>query len=253
MNEPYYETDRALTEYLLFHYGSADQILPFAFGPLNSLNYPVRCVTECLEPARLPPDARALDLGCAVGRSSFELARACQHVTGIDFSERFIECAERLRAGGSVEFDYIEEGALKKRGVAFIPAEIDGSRVSFETGDAMNLREDLRGFDVVLMANLIDRLSNPRLCLERLPDLINSGGQLIISSPYTWLSEYTPLENWVGGFTSGGNDLRTRQGLLKSLEPEFELLSCKDIPFLIREHARKYQWSVAEATVWKRR
>jgi hypothetical protein len=27
----------------------------------------------------------------------------------------------------------------------------------------------------------------------------------------------------------------------------------KDLPFLIREHARKFQWSVALATVWRRR
>lgn len=253
MNEPYYETDRALSEYLLFHYGSADQILPFGFGPVDSLNYPVRCVTECLEPAQLPADARALDLGCSVGRSSFELARVCQNVIGIDFSKRFIECADRLRLSGSVGFDYIEEGTLRKSGVAVVPAEIDRDRISFETGDAMDLRADLRGFDVVLMANLIDRLSNPHLCLERLPTLIDPGGQLIISSPYTWLAEYTPPENWVGGYTLEGSPLRTRDGLLKSLEAKFELLVCKDIPFLIREHARKYQWSVAEATVWKRR
>jgi hypothetical protein len=27
----------------------------------------------------------------------------------------------------------------------------------------------------------------------------------------------------------------------------------KDLPFLIREHARKFQWSVAEATIWRRK
>jgi hypothetical protein len=26
-----------------------------------------------------------------------------------------------------------------------------------------------------------------------------------------------------------------------------------DLPFLIREHQRKFQWSVAEATIWRRR
>jgi 2-polyprenyl-3-methyl-5-hydroxy-6-metoxy-1,4-benzoquinol methylase len=33
---------------------------------------------------------RALDIGCAVGRSSFELARNFKEVVGIDFSHRFV-------------------------------------------------------------------------------------------------------------------------------------------------------------------
>ncbi|HKI69833.1 MAG TPA: methyltransferase domain-containing protein, partial [Verrucomicrobiae bacterium] len=85
----FYETDRAVSEYLLFHYGTPEDILPYNFGPIAALNYPVRCVTECLDVKRLPAQARALDLGCAVGRSSFELARHCAEVIGIDFSHRF--------------------------------------------------------------------------------------------------------------------------------------------------------------------
>ena len=86
-----YESDRLLAEYLLFHYGAAEEILPYAFGPRDALEYPARCVSECV--GELPPHARALDLGCAVGRSSFELARRCSEVIGIDYSRRFIETA----------------------------------------------------------------------------------------------------------------------------------------------------------------
>lgn len=251
--EPYYETDRALAEYLLFHFGAAEEILPYAFGPAGALNYPVRCVTECLDASGLSNAARALDLGCSVGRSSFELARFCGHVTGIDFSNRFIECAERLRRHGAVEFDYVEEGSLTRRGRAVIPADIETERIVFRTGDAMNLPEDARGFDVVLMANLIDRLSDPRRCLARMPSLVKPGGQLIISSPYTWLAEYTPPEHWLGGFSREGEIVQTRAAMEKLLELDFECVFVKDLPFLIREHARKFQWSVAEASVWRRR
>src|ERR1051326_4428686 len=93
----FYETDRALSEYLLFHYGLPEEILPWPFGPSTALEYPVRCVSECLDVERLPRPARALDLGCAVGRSAFELARHCQEVIGIDASRRFVEVAQRLR------------------------------------------------------------------------------------------------------------------------------------------------------------
>ncbi|MEI6871568.1 MAG: hypothetical protein WCL08_04740, partial [Verrucomicrobiota bacterium] len=54
-----YETRKLLSEYLLFHYGSSQEVLPFTQGPHEGLGYPVRCVRECLEPARLPSEGRA--------------------------------------------------------------------------------------------------------------------------------------------------------------------------------------------------
>ena len=142
----FYETERALAEYLLFHYGSAEQILPWTFGPATALNYPARCVSECLEIARLPGQARALDLGCAVGRSTFELARHCSEVVGIDYSHRFIEVARHLQQHGSMPYAYVEEGHLTTPTTAVVPAEIDRHRVTFEQGDAQALRPDLGSF-----------------------------------------------------------------------------------------------------------
>src|ERR1700739_4426570 len=96
-----YETDQLLAEYLLFHYGEDAEVLPWPAGPVNALRYPIRCVTECFNLVGLPPRARALDLGCAVGRSSFELARHCSEVIGIDYSQNFIEAAEKIRVDGT--------------------------------------------------------------------------------------------------------------------------------------------------------
>ena len=41
----FYESDRAVNEYLLFHYGAENEVMPYADGPRAALNYPVRCVT----------------------------------------------------------------------------------------------------------------------------------------------------------------------------------------------------------------
>ena len=233
-----YESDKLLAEYLLFHYGSPEEILPYEFGPQDALEYPARCVSECVTER-----GRALDLGCAVGRSAFELAQSCESVIGIDFSRRFIEAATALKSG---ELPYLraDEGDIATPLIARVPAGIDRARVAFEVGDAMDLRADLGAFDVVLMANLIDRLREPKRCLERLHSLVRSGGQLVITSPYTWLDEFTPRANWLSPALDG---LRT------ALTPHFDLVSTRDMPFLIREHARKFQWSVAQATTWIRR
>ncbi|MBU6398683.1 MAG: putative 4-mercaptohistidine N1-methyltransferase [Verrucomicrobia bacterium] len=249
----YYETDRALAEYLLFHYGTPEAVLPFDPGPRAALEFPARCVSECLERDRLRPGARALDLGCAVGRATFELARHCARVVGIDWSARLIDAAQRLRRVGTLDFAYADEGDLTLEATARVPVTIDRRRVAFEHGDALNLRGDLGAFDVVLAANLIDRLEDPRRFLARVPALVAPGGQLILTSPYTWLPQYTPREHWLGGFERDGRRVKTLDTLKEILAPNFQLAACRDLPFLIREHARKFQWSVAEASVWNRR
>ena len=254
MNAPdFYETERALSEYLLFHYGSPAQTLPWAFGPTAALGYPARCVSECLDRSRLSDRSRALDLGCAVGRSTFELARFCSEVIGIDYSHRFIEVARHLQRQGSISYAYVEEGLITTPATAEVPMEIDRRRVTFEQGDAQALRSDLGQFDVVLMANLVDRLRDPNPCLNALQSVLRAGGQLILTTPCTWLEDYTPRSCWLGGFEQNGRPVRTLETLRAVLDPYFTLARTLDMPFVIREHARKFQWSVAQATVWIRR
>ena len=250
MRTSFYDTDRAVAEYLHFHYG--EETLPYQDAPAGALHFPLCCVTECLNQKALPPGARALDLGCAVGRSSFELARSCQEVVGIDWSQRFIDTARHLQDHGHLQYTVVQEGLLTQPALARIAPEIDRQRVRFQRGDAEQLPADLGTFDVVLLANLIDRLHDPRRCLRQLPALLKAGGQLIITSPYTWLTEYTPVENWLGGFERKGRPVLTLDTLREVLSPTFSLTGLRDLPFLIREHARKFQWSVAQASLWLR-
>jgi len=249
----FYDTDRAVSEYLLFHYGDEKELLPHAVGPRDALNYPVRCVSECLDVAALPADARALDLGCAVGRSTFELARHCGEVIGIDFSQRFIDVANHLQRQGTFTYSFTIEGDLRQPAVATIDPAIDRTRAGFEQGDAMDLRDHLGQFDVVMAANLLCRLTEPRKLLDRLPGLLNPGGQLLLMTPCTWLEEFTPRENWLGGFERDDEPVRTLDSLKEILGKDFEFQSARDLPFLIREHERKFQWTVAQASSWQRR
>jgi putative 4-mercaptohistidine N1-methyltranferase len=248
-----YETEKLVQEYLLFHYGRAEDVMPWSCGPRDGLDYPVRCVTECVDVTRLSPASRALDIGCAVGRSSFELARHCGEVIGIDYSERFIAAAQKIAANGSIDYQWVEEGLILRDGRAEVPPGVDASRVQFQHGDAHVLPGDLGQFDVALAANLVDRLAKPRVFLLQLSRLVKPGGQLILTSPYTWMLDYTPIEEWLGGFMDDGKERRTLEGLRSVLESDFALERVRDLPFLIREHARKFQWSVAQATVWRRR
>ena len=244
----FYESDAAVEQYLLFHYGTPEQICPLLPEARTACGFPARCVSESLRHVVLQKRTRALDLGCAVGRSSFELGRHFDEVVGIDFSRRFIAAAERMRAERAVTVRVPGESSATDELRLELPLELSADRVRFERGDACVLRANLGTFDLVLMANLIDRLPDPGKCLARLPGLIPSGGWLVLTSPYTWLEEYTPRAKWLDGDGRG-----TLSALNKRLAPAFELRRAFDLPFLIREHRRKYQWSVAELSIWQRR
>jgi putative 4-mercaptohistidine N1-methyltranferase len=248
-----YESERYLNEYLLFHYGGASDVLAWDFGPREAAGFAARCVSECIELDAVGPAARALDLGCAVGRSSFELARHCAEVIGIDASQAFIRAALEVRRNGHIHFDRVEEGELTSRCVASVPPEIDRARVHFEIGDALKLHTTLGNFDVVLAANLLCRLEDPIQLVLKFPELVRPGGQLILVSPYSWSRDFTPFPKWLGGYESNERRYETFVTLRKFLEPDFDLVRTRELPFLIREHARKYQWSVSHGSVWLRK
>jgi SAM-dependent methyltransferase len=126
-------------------------------------------------------------------------------------------------------------------------------RVRFERGDAMNLPRGLGLFDAILLANLIDRLRDPRKCLDSLPLLLRPGGQLLVTSPWSWLVEYTARRCWLGGFRRKGRSVKTFDTLRQILSPHFRLVRRRDLPFLIREHARKFQLGLADASLWVRK
>jgi len=245
-----YETDALVDQYLLFHYGEGEDQLPYPFGPHDALFYPVRCVTEFVPLAGRVD--RALDLGCAVGRSAFELTRTAQKVIGIDLSQRFISAAQEIQQSGEIQFRRHEEGNAYTSISRRLDPAIDRSRCQFEVGDALRLRSDLGTFDFILAANLIDRVHSPKELLAILRRLLNPGGHLLIASPYTWLSEFTPTQQWLGAIQTW-SETTTLRAIRENLGNKFELVSSKDLPFLIREHARKYQWSVAQASLWLKR
>jgi SAM-dependent methyltransferase len=144
-----------------------------------------------------------------------------------------------------MRYERVDEGSAKTVLEARVPETLRRERVRFEQGNAMELRHDLGEYDIVHAANLLCRLSEPLKLIERLPALVRPGGQLLLTTPCTWLEEFTPRGNWPKG--------STRDWLTSLLEPHFELCKSCDLPFLIREHARKYQWSVALGMRWRRR
>ena len=171
-------------------------------------------------------------------------SHTCDHVTGIDFSHAFIQAAEALRRGETLAYERLEEGAHRTKLSASMPGGISPERLVFQQGDAMNLPAGLGSFDRVHAANLLCRLPEPKRLLDRLPALVNPGGELVLATPCTWLEEFTPPENWPAAGTF--------EWLKATLTPDFALIRKAEEPFLIRETARKFQWTSSLVTVWRR-
>jgi len=247
-----YETDQLVTQYIEFHYGDA---VPGGTPPLGVPNFPRACVTATMPHVPADRRRRCLDIGCSVGRSALEFARHFDHVDAIDFSARFIQAGVRLQQGDEVLYEIPTEGDLTApRAVSLdrLGLAATAGRVVFMQGDACNLKPLFTGYDLVFAGNLIDRLYDPAAFLRDVGRRVLPGGLLVLTSPYTWLEEYTPKDKWLGGRREHGEPLPTLTGITRELAGTFTLLHRQDIPFVIRETARKHQHTIAEMTVWRR-
>merc|ERR1711968_58020 len=118
------------------------------------------------------------------------------------------------------------------------------SKCRFQVGDACNLPiNELGTFDGIVAANLLCRLPNPAAFLDALPKLLNRGGVAALTTPFSWLEEFTPKNNWIRPEDFQGEMEARGMELVKPTEP---------IALTIREHTRKYQYIVAEASVWRK-
>ena len=247
LNDNVYETDEAISQYCEFHYGEGN------FGVENFPKASVELLKPYLKDIKTQ---KALDLGCSIGRSSFELAMVFDEVLGIDFSANFINVGVKLKKYDSLTFKVATEGDLfdeKTIALEDFGLEDVKDKVSFMQGDACNLKQLYSGYDVIFCSNLIDRLYYPQKFLDDIPTRVNDGGLLVLLSPYTWLEAYTPKANWLGGYLKDNKEVKTLDTLKANLEDKFELVDLIDVPFVIKETARKYQHTISQMSIWKKR
>jgi 5-histidylcysteine sulfoxide synthase/putative 4-mercaptohistidine N1-methyltranferase len=258
-----YESTEQLQQYLALHYGDVSIQMPSALATSPVMrsfaHFPQRVarrVAEVASNAGARPE-RALDVGCSVGGTTFELARYFTDVVGIDYSSSFIDVCNQLRTTGKVQFQVRGEGdrLLPPQFTATLPSLVDPRRTRFEVGDACNLDpRSLGQFDAVLAANLLCRLPDPAAFLAVLRDLVRPGGVLIFTSPFSWLPQYTPRAKWLGGRFEDRDSATSSSALQAHLSPHFELVSdTQDLPFIMREHPCKYQFITPHVLTFKRK
>ena len=242
-----YESDLAVAQYCDAHYG------PDKFGVGN---FPQQLAKLCVSVMSEKPRNSALDLGCAVGRACFELAPYFTQVTGIDLSTRLIDVAQRLKEHGSSSYKMIDEGmVVTDRRVTLTELNLSQNthNVRFFQGNAQRLDDKFNNYDLLLAANLIDRLPDPRLFLSRIHQRLVLGGVLVIASPNHWLEQFTPRKKWLGGYFRFGAPVSSLQGLSERLSRHFSMVrEPVDVEFVIRQNARVFNHSISQVSFWQR-
>ena len=204
---------------------------------------------------------KALDLGCATGRSSFELATVFNNVTGIDYAQKLVDVGHKLKQDKELEWQVPSQGDITQSYKVTLSDlgynDSIANKVKFSQGDAQNLDLEHTGFDLIVGSNLIDRLSDPMIFLTNIHSRINKYGKLILLSPYTWLEEYTPKEKWIGGKYEYGKTGRvavyTVDKLKEILAPWFIFEGEEYVEMVIRETANKFQHTTPHCTVWTKK
>jgi 5-histidylcysteine sulfoxide synthase/putative 4-mercaptohistidine N1-methyltranferase len=242
------EMDPMITRAIEFHYGEEYFKVP---------NFPKTCAEICLHHMKNRKTRRALDLGCGSGRASFILAQKFAHVDGIDLSVRLIHAPTTLQKTGAQRYATPQEGELLTYKTIQLESVTDkktAKNIQFAQGDACNLTEKYKNYDLVFAGNLIECLYNPKKFLGTIHTRIKKGGLLILTSSYAWQKEVTHRKNWIGGFKAAtGESYTTLEGLKDMLNPAFELIDLQDIPYVQQETGRTFLHGTAQMSVWQKK
>lgn len=265
-----YESDSSLHMYLGLHYPSSGvlenvpPIFPHENAPVHGLGFPQRVVGLLNRLANDSGHIKSLDIGCAVGGASFELAKVYDHVDAFDFSSSFVNAAKRMQSNSeNVYFRIPMEADIFQEVKATFDSSITESvaaKVNFFTGDACNMQQmivdgSLATYDGVIMSNLLCRLPDPIACLDGLPLIVNKNGVVVLVTPFSWLTEFTSRSKWLGGFDDpvSKKPIYSKDILRQLMEERgFVKIHEEQMPLVIREHQRKMQYIVSEATGWRK-
>eukprot|EP01006_Ploeotia_vitrea_P059777 TRINITY_DN74771_c0_g1_i1.p1 TRINITY_DN74771_c0_g1~~TRINITY_DN74771_c0_g1_i1.p1 ORF type:complete len:744 (-),score=106.35 TRINITY_DN74771_c0_g1_i1:392-2623(-) len=245
-----WEMEKTAMQHMEFHYGREY---------LGVSNFPKKCADVCIEMAKeLKLTKKALEVGCAAGRTTFELTRQFESVVGVDSSSRMVWSAMDMQQLERVLWTIATEAELCEGRQATLESlglsEDCFVRLAFRKNDCMNLDSDLTGYELIFAGNVLEHLSKPRTFLSTIKDRLVTGGLLILTSTYQWDEQDTPKEEWLGGYVDQITNVYTYPQLKKELEEQGfkEYKKPRDLEYIYMLSQRKFIHGVAELSVWQK-
>lgn len=221
LNKNFYESDESISSYCDLYYGK-DNLYT---------NY-----VDLLKPyLKDLKNSKALDLGCCVGRTSFELAKIYDEVLGIDFSANYINIGVKLKLYDFVNYKIKKEDkTFEERAISLKDFDLEKvkDKVSFMQGDACNLKEIYKDFNLIFYSSLIDKLYYPKKFLEDVSRRINKNGFFVFLSSHNWFNEHINENN---------------------LFLEFELLDKIEVSSFIKIKNKNYENKTLLMSIWRKK
>jgi len=187
------------------------------------------------------PGGAVLDLGCAVGGTTFALARRFpdRAVLGLDLSWSMLGLGRRALDTGQVSFPLRQVGHVYD--LCTRTVDLSGARpAGFWIADAIHPPLAPRTAALIVALNLLDCVNDPAGLLGSISDLLVPGGVCLLATPFDWSANATPIEGWIGGHSQraadGGRAEPRFRTLLESSGLSLEAEG--NHPWTLRLHAR---------------
>ncbi|MFO7982220.1 MAG: methyltransferase domain-containing protein [Desulfuromonadales bacterium] len=236
LDENRYEGQQALDSYLWSHY--ADLLNDPDAGNAYDL-------WSDLLPAHAP---LALDIGCAVGRFTFEMAARSAMTIGIDSSTAFIHQARRLLKEHRHDFMLPVEGTLSEQKSLSLPKAWHDLNIEFLVADALALPFRNNTFNSISSLNILDKVPHPLAHLRHADRVAaDRDSTFLISDPFSWSEDVADPQEWLGGRSQGPFAGRGIDNLRSLMEGADEIIApwrvdrCDSVWWKIRNHANHFE------------
>ena len=207
-----------------------------------------------------PTRGSALDVGCAVGRLSFELAKTHDTVIGLDTSIAFIREARKILTSKRLDFDLIVEGHLSEPRSCRFDDEWDFGGVDFIVADALALPFRQRSFAAAAAINILEKVPDPMKHLTEINRVLREhSAMFLFSDPFSWDETVTPPERWLSG---NGNRLYSARGIdtirrmfsgeYGVFDPPLEVSAAGDVAWKIRKTQNLWEHITSQYLVGRR-
>lgn len=201
---------------------------------------------------------KILDIGCSQGIMDILLAREGKNVLGIDILQESIDIAKK---------------SLKKE------SESTQNHVEFRVENFMNFDSQGTKYDVIIMAEVLEHITDPRRFIKKAQDLLEEDGKIIITVPfgindyfdhkktyymydmYKIIKEYFKVSDihflgkWIGFIATTGqqiSNLLIDENIIKQLEENFYYVEYEYVNKINQLHKKTSEISKSEAQSLKR-
>ncbi|OJT99377.1 MAG: hypothetical protein BGN83_19275 [Rhizobium sp. 63-7] len=191
-------------------------------------------------------DGPILDIGCGTGRTTAELAERTGRLTlGIDISMSLARAGRQAVVGGVVDYALRRNGLVYDRR-RYAAGHKAGKLADIWICDVMALPFETDTFAAAAAMNVVDCMVDPRAGLTEISRALRPDGAAILSVPFDWSGQVTPVEAWLGGHSQRAAHRGSPEAILDMLLSDGPLAAgdlrrngpSQEVPWHVRLHDR---------------